>query len=140
MSRLVERARELTQRLDHMVPDPEISAAANQNAAAELAGISEKLYELLPDPSLSPLERLERLGRVIEKRDPDLEQLKPAHIKVAELKKRLDQLLPGGEGALAKVANLVSILNDVAPKDVAGASPIRMLEALGDPRGKIEPE
>jgi hypothetical protein len=140
MNDIVKRANNLTQRLDHMVPDTKLSLAANQKAAAELAAISEKLYELLPDPSLSPIERLERLGRVIEKRDPDIEQLKPAHEKVSAIKERLNHLLPGDEAALDKVEKLIAILGEVSPKELRGASPIRMLESLGDPRGQIEPE
>jgi len=140
MNKITKRAQTLTQRLDHMVPDPQMPTAVNQKAAAELAAISEKLFELLPDPSLSPLERLERLGRVVEQREPDMGQLLPAHEKVTALRERLDQMLPGDGASIEKIEKLVEILGDVAPKDLKGASPIRMLEALGDPRGQIEPE
>src|SRR5439155_379035 len=112
-----DRATELTQRLDHMVPDNRVSAAVNQEATAELASISAKLNTLLPDHSLSPSERLERLARVIEGREPNLAHLQPATVKVALLKDRLDQLVPGRMSPEQKIDTLIQRLNQLVPAD-----------------------
>ena len=64
-------ASELTQRLDHSVPDPNLTPAENQKASAHRASLSAKLFRLLPDESLSPFERLERLSRAADNRNPD---------------------------------------------------------------------
>ncbi|OWJ91959.1 hypothetical protein [Paracoccus yeei] len=140
MDEIVRRAANLTQRLDHMVPDPEMPLAFNRKAAADLAAISEKLYELLPDPSLSPLERIERLARVVEGRSPDLEQLQPAHKKLEKINERLTQLMPDDSNPMEKIDQLYQIIVSMAPVELRSGSTIQMLEAMGDPRGKIEPE
>jgi hypothetical protein len=134
------RAAELTQRLDHSVPDPKISAAANQKATADLASVSSKLNALLPDASLSPFEKLERLARVVEDREPDLTHLQPAVAKVAQLKERLDQLVPGNMSSEQKIDSLIEKLNAMVPPDVQHNLAMHKLELLGDPRGRVEPE
>ena len=140
MPDITVRAALLTQRLDHSIPDPEMPFAFNRKAAEELGAIADKLLQVLPDPSLSPLERIERLSRVIEQRTPNMDQLMPAHKKVAQIKDRLDALIPGDDPPLKKIDRMLEILDEIAPVDLAGASSFAKLESLGDPRGKVEPE
>jgi hypothetical protein len=134
------KTRNLTQRLDHMVPDPNMTLAANQRASADLASISSKLYRLLPDESLSPLERLERLARVIEKRKPDRNQLQSASSKLTQLTARIDKLVPGDMTPEKKIEVLLEGLDGMVSKEQCELATIEKLELLGDPRGKVAPE
>ena len=131
------RLSQVTKRLDHMVPDPEISIQFNKNASAELLKLSAKLQKLLPDPSLSPDERLERLARVVQSRVPLLEHLQPANTKLHKLKNRLDELVPGSGNASAKVDKLVNILNKIS--NLKKGTVVKKLEAMGDPRAGVSP-
>lgn len=134
------RAKELTQRLDHSVPDPEISAAANQSAAADLAALSAKLHALLPDNSLSPIERLERLGRVVENRTPKAENLQSAIKKLDDLKARLDELVPGALSPSEKIDLLHRQLNEMVAPEMKDSLAMHKLEVLGDPRARVAPD
>lgn len=134
------KVEELTQRLDHMVPDTRLSAEENARFKNELERLSDLLFELLPDKSLSPMERLERLARAVEPREPRLDHLRPASKKVAELKDRLEELVPGDHAPEEKIARMVALLDELVSSDKKGASVIEKLEQLGDPRGKVEPE
>ena len=129
----------LTQRLDHMVPDGSVTAEVNAAAARELELLSAALFELLPDKSLSPLERVERLARVVEPREPQLESLQPATQKLKALKKRIDDLVPGESAASDKILDLVNKLDGSVAPDQSNFATIAKLELLGDPRGKVEP-
>lgn len=135
-----ERLGKLTQRLDHMVPDPKLTFHENRAATAQLASLSAKLQDVLPDESLSPFERLERLARAVEDREPRHEHLEPAATKVAALKERLDELVPGSATPEQKVDALVAKLDDLVAEDQRDLPPGGKLETLGDPRGRIEPE
>lgn len=137
---LKDKVEAMTQRLDHMVPDPKLSAEENRAAALELKTLSDALYELLPDKSLSPFERLERLGRVVEPREPRMEELQPAAVKLARLQERLNELVPEGVSVLEKLVGLEMALDKQVGIELAGKPAISKLEKLGDPRGKIEPE
>ena len=130
----------LTQRLDHTVPESSLSFQENRQASAELLSLSSKLEGLLPDPSLSPFERVERLARAIEDRTPEPEHLQSAAVKVARLKERLDELVPGETTPERKVDVLVERLDDLVASDQRDLPPGAKLETLGDPRGRIEPE
>ena len=130
----------LTQRLDHSVPDPEMTNSINRAAANELEMLSAALFELLPDKSLSPLERIERLSRSVENRQPDLNQLKPATKKLQELKDRINLLVEGEGSAHEKVMKMLNKLDDMVSDEQAKLPVIKKLELLGDPRGNIEPE
>lgn len=128
---LKDRLKRLMQRLDHSVPDNSLSKVENLLAAAELNSISARLYALMPDPSLSPHERIERLARVIEEVPPKLEYLQSAKAKVDSLIDHLNELIPGDLTPEQKIDKLVEILNEHVPNDV---SIVTKLEALGDPR------
>lgn len=133
-------ALDLTQRLDHMVPDPALTNAANQKAAADLASLAAKLFWHVPDPSLSPLERLERLARAADRVKPDLSQLQSASKKVAALRKRIDRLVPGRLSPERKIEQLVKKLDRKVGRSQAHLPTADKLELLGDPRSRVAPE
>lgn len=103
-------------------------------ASEELEALSRQLQDLLPDPSLSPDERLERLARVVEGREPRLEYLESAAAKVERLKTRLDELLPGDTSSMDKISMLVARLDASILAEAEAATVQEKLEALGDPR------
>ncbi|BAP15497.1 hypothetical protein AS19_26460 [Alcanivorax sp. NBRC 101098] len=135
-----QNAQSLTQRLDHMVPDPKISAAENQKAAAELAALSGKLFGHVPDQSLSPLERLERLARGIDERKPNKKQLEPAVKKLQELKQRIDELVDGDLSHEKKIDVILEKLDEKVGSSQKALHTTDKLELLGDPRGNVAPE
>jgi hypothetical protein len=131
------RLSQVTKRLDHMVPDPEISKALNSRASKGLTDLSKKLDALIPDPSLSPDEKLERLARVVQDRVPFFEYLQPANTKLHKLSSRLNELVPGTGSASAKVDKLVTILNKLVKQPKLTV--VQKLEILGDLRAGIDP-
>ena len=133
----LSRLNQVTQRLDHMVPDNVVTKDVNEKAAAELAALSERLALLLPDPSLSPLERLERLARVVQDRVPHSDQLQPALEKVSKLKTRLDELVPGRMSAEDKIITLAKMAYEKAGGDKMTC--VEALERMGDPRAGVDP-
>ena len=130
----------LTQRLDHMVPDEDFARSINQKAAADLAALSAKLFGHVPDHSLSPLERLERLGRAADNAAPDLAQLQPATKKLAALKARIDELIPGDATHEKKIEVLLAQLDTKVGQNQLAFHTTDKLELLGDPRARIAPE
>lgn len=129
----------LTPQLDHMVPDPELTASENALIAAELASLTAKLQQLLPDPSLSPLERLERFVRVIDNVDADMTQLESANSKLQKLQSRINNFVPQeGLTTEQKINVLVDLvenkLEKLNLKDAGLNRMIEKLESIGDPR------
>lgn len=137
---LHNKAIRLTQRLDHMVPDPDVTASANQKAAAELAALSAKLYWHIPDQSLSPAERLERLARAADNAAPDMANLLPATKKLEALKARIDELVPGDASHEKKIELLLAQLDAKVGTNQLSLHTTDKLEILGDPRARIAPE
>jgi hypothetical protein len=129
----------LTQRLDHMVPDDDLPASLNAEAAAKLDALSRFLIEALPDASLSPDERLERLARVVQDRTPRGEHLLPAVQKVDRLERRLAELVPGAKlSSMDRLNQLVAKLSEMVPGE-GRESIVAKLERLGDKRAGIKP-
>lgn len=137
---LKKNATHLTQRLDHMVPDPEMTASQNQKAASDLAALSAKLFWHVPDQSLSPFERLERLARAADDSSPDMGQLQSAAKKLEALKSRIDQLIPGDMSHEKKIETLIQKLDEKVGASQLALHTTDKLELLGDPRAKIAPE
>lgn len=137
---LKKNALNLTQRLDHMVPDEEMSASQNQKAASDLGLLSAKLFWHVPDQSLSPFERLERLARAADGSTPDLSQLQSAAKKLEALKSRIDILVPGNMSHEKKIEVLIEKLNEKVGVTQLTLHTTEKLELLGDSRAKIAPE
>lgn len=137
MTSIKDTLSRLTERLDHMVPDPKLTALDNQKAAAQLAALSARLHVFLPDHTLSPQERLERLARVIQNRVPQSQHLLSANEKLAALTTRLNELVPGGMTPEEKVDHLVDLATKAVPDP--NLSMVDRLEKIGDDRAGIAP-
>jgi hypothetical protein len=130
--KLLQKLNSMTQRLDHFVPKENLPDSMNRQAMLELEQISSKLYFLLPDPSLSPLERIERLSRVLEDTDPNLEHLQSAYDKVKAIEERLNSLIPDKDmSSMDKINFMLEKLHKLVPGE---AKIVQKLEYLGDPR------
>lgn len=103
-----------------------------QEAVAELMSISIKLIELMPDPSLGPNERLERLSRAIPASQMQSEHRKSARNKLKVLKRRLNELVPELEdNSDAQITFLTDKIHRLIPGDVPF---VNKLERMGDHR------
>ncbi|EJJ24604.1 hypothetical protein [Rhizobium sp. CF142] len=135
----------LTARLDHSVPDPKVFAAVNDDAARRLDELSRILAGALPDHSLSPDERLERLARVVQDRVPERQYLQPALEKVSRLERRLAELVPDpGLTPVERVQALLAHLDDHHIQNnphflAAQPTIVQKLERMGDERAGFSP-
>lgn len=99
----------------------------------ELTDLSVRLLKLLPDPSLSPDERLERLARVVPNSQMITAHRRSARHKLYQLRRRLDELVPEpGLSYQDKLEWLVQRLEGLVPDE--GLRPIERLERIGDYR------
>lgn len=104
-----------------------------QAVRAELTLLSERLLELLPDPSIGPHERLERLARVVPDSVLVSQDRLTARTKLTRLRRRLDELVPSaGLSYPEKLEWLVNRLEKLVPGNM---KIIEKLETLGDFRG-----
>lgn len=104
-----------------------------EDCVRELIDISVWLIRLLPDPSLSPDERLERLARVVPGSQMVTAHRKSVRHKLYPLKRRLDELVPHlADRPVEQLDWLRMRLEKLVPGDL---SPIQRLERLGDYRG-----
>jgi hypothetical protein len=100
----------------------------------ELMGLCRRLAELLPDPTLSPEERIERLGRVAPHSLVKSENAKTARTKLNALKLRLTELVPSRKlSALQKLEFLVKQTHHLVPEEMPRF--FMKLEKIGDHRG-----
>lgn len=127
-----------------MVPKPENRRPAFDQSAytpvftvpfkdvyADLRRLSSALQEALPDPSLGPQERLERLARVVPQSVAETQQLCTGRTKLSRLQRRLDELVPGPGSMDQKLDTLLSTLEALVP---GPGRTIDKLETLGDYR------
>ncbi|MFD5425636.1 hypothetical protein [Streptomyces sp. NPDC127084] len=104
-----------------------------EDVVEELTDLSVRLIHLLPDPSLSPDERLERLARVVPSSQLITANRRTARSKLYALRGRLDQLVPNSEmTSREKLQWLVDRLHELVPDE--GLRPIQRLERIGDYR------
>lgn len=106
---------------------------SQDNINERLTRLSFKLQRLLPDPSLGPMERIERLARLI----PISYQLgwhhRTARSKLIEIEERLNSLVP--DQALTseqKVDFLVGLANELVPEKTDRLC--QKLQFIGDNR------
>lgn len=84
----------------------------------KLEDISKKLFELLPDYSLGPEERIERLARVIPESVLESKNMLTARTKLNNITTKLNTLIPNSELTdLEKIDKLVEIVNLLEPGD-----------------------
>lgn len=99
----------------------------------ELQGLSTKLLDLLPDPALSPLERIERLSRVQYNTIKESSNHKTARVKLFEIDRKLSEIIPNNElNNYQKIDYLVSKLNKLVPINTNKI--FQKLEIIGDNR------
>jgi predicted nuclease with TOPRIM domain len=99
----------------------------------ELMEICRRLECLLPDPTLSPLERLERLARVAPHSVLQSEHHRTARSKLNSLRHRINDLVPSPQlSSLEKIEFLVSRTHQLVPEPMEKF--FMKLEKLGDRR------
>ncbi|GIH98190.1 hypothetical protein [Planobispora takensis] len=96
----------------------------------ELVRLSVKLLANLPDPSLGPDERLERIARVVPTSQLQSAHRRSARNKLVQLRRRLDELVPDeGMTSEEKLDLLIARVHELVPGD---APFIVKLETMGD--------
>ncbi|WP_204366511.1 hypothetical protein [Nocardiopsis alkaliphila] len=104
-----------------------------EEVVEELIDLSVRLLTLLPDPSLSPDERLERLARVVPHSQLVTAHRRSVRHKLYQLRRRLDELVPDEKlDHRQKLEWLVHRLEELVPGE--DLRPIQRLEKLGDYR------
>ncbi|MGE0762964.1 MAG: hypothetical protein AB7N80_06775 [Bdellovibrionales bacterium] len=113
---------------------PEAHEESFDEVCRELMAVSRRLEELLPDPTLSPQERLERLGRVAPHSTLNSENHLTARAKLNKIRLRLAELVPTQQlSTLEKIEFLVKRTHQLIPEAVPRF--FMKLEKLGDQRG-----
>jgi len=103
-----------------------------EDVVAELSTLSVALLRLLPDPSLSPDERLERLARVVPHSQMVSAHRRTARAKLRDLRTRLAELVPdAGLSSAERLQHLIDTVDALVPGD---ARLIQKLERIGDNR------
>jgi hypothetical protein len=104
-----------------------------EEVCAALTRISQRLLDLLPDPSIGPEERLERLARVVPTSVLVSARHLTARTKLNALRARLDELVPiDGLDHCQKLERLVESLDHLVTEE--GLTTYQKLERLGDGR------
>ena len=103
-----------------------------EEVAEELTNISLTLIEMMPDPSIGPQERLERLARVVPSSIMKSAYRRNARAKLNDLKNRLNELVPQYKNnSQAQLDFLKSELSRLVPEEIPD---IEKLEKIGDHR------
>ena len=117
---LAKKVGRLTQKLETQINDPSMSGAENARAVAELKAIASRLVAVIPDPSFSAEQRVERLAHAVGGATPNTDMLEPASHVVARLKTRIDELLPGTDlSTEAKIDKLGAMFRAAFPEKVS---------------------
>ena len=112
---------------------PEADEETFEQVVDQLQGISLRLYELLPDPALSPQERLERLARICPASTLVSAHHRTARSKLNELRIRLAELVPTKDlSDREKIEFLVDLVHEMVPETEMKF--FKKLELLGDSR------
>jgi len=98
----------------------------------ELTNLSIILFDLLPDKSIGPEERIERLGRLIPSTILESEYHRTARLKLNIIQRKLDYLVPDTSLSYEnKIKYLVSLANKLVPENIPF---IEKLEKINDYR------
>lgn len=109
---------------------PDLSPSFSE-VKSELESVSEYLFTLLPDYSIGPEERIERLARIIPESILVSENMKTARTKLKNINSRLDELVPANLTSIEKIEYLVSLVNNHFPEE-SDMKFIEKLEAIDD--------
>ncbi len=122
----------MSEKLIHdMIYEPQYDESF-EDVKKHLIGLSQRLYELLPDITLSPDERLERIARIIPTSILISDNYKTGRVKLRRLRNRLDELVPNNEmDYYEKLEYLVNRVNELVPEDILF---FKKLEKIGDKR------
>jgi len=112
--------------------EPDFAESFDEVCTA-LGNLSVKLRDLLPDPSIGPEERLERLARVVRHSVMDSRRHLTARTKLRHLRDRLDELVAGPATHEQKIDLLLQALDEQVP-NAGHLTTFQKLEALGDAR------
>ncbi|HUG23636.1 hypothetical protein [Piscinibacter sp.] len=104
-----------------------------ESVSEELERLSIKLRDLLPDPSIGPEERLERLSRVVRRSVMTSAHHLTARTKLRRIRARLDELVPGEISYEAKINALLDELDRQVPNG-EDLTIFQKLELIGDAR------
>jgi hypothetical protein len=99
----------------------------------ELERLSLRLRDLLPDPSIGPEERIERLSRVVRGSVMTSANHLTARTKLRRIRARLDELVHGTISYDAKISVLLEELDRLVPNG-QNTTTFQKLERLGDAR------
>jgi len=102
-----------------------------QHVCENLVSLSTRLRDLLPDPSIGPQERLERIARIVPNSLMISQNYRTARAKLKDLRHRLDELVPEPMSYEKKLDFLVTKINDRVPGE---KRLVEKLELLGDRR------
>lgn len=102
-----------------------------EQVCRDLRNLSTRLQDLLPDPGIGPEERLERIARVVPESVRVTAHMQTGRAKLARLRARLDELVPGPQPHMEKLEHLVGLVHELVPQ---GDRFITKLEQLGDYR------
>jgi len=91
---LADKVNRLTQRLEFNIKDPSRTDIENARSGVQLAGLCEVLERIVPHPTFSAEERVERLARVVDGATPDPRLMEPEIVKLERLVARIDELMP----------------------------------------------
>jgi hypothetical protein len=91
---------------------------------SRLRELSLRLRDELPDPSIGPEERLERIARVVPDSIRVSSNLLTGYTKLMRLRARLDELVPGPMEDVEKLEILLSRIHELVPGDM------RLIEKL----------
>jgi len=84
----------------------------------ELTIVSLKLYDLLPDPSIGPMERIERLTRVVPNTMQLSEYSQTARAKLKKIRDRLNEAVPDEKlNSIEKINFLIAKVNELVPEE-----------------------
>ncbi len=93
--KLAAKVGRLTQRLETAIYDPALNAERNAQVAADLRAISGQLHSIVPGLTFSPEQRLERIAFAVN--GGTTNPLEPDSHRLARLKARIDELVPGSD-------------------------------------------
>ena len=115
--KLADKVGRLTQRLETAIYDPALSAERNAQVAAELRAISGQLHSIIPGLTFSPEQRLERIALAVNGGTSN--PLEPDSQRLARLKTRIDELIPGSDMTIeAKVDKLAELFRKASGQKI----------------------
>ena len=115
-----------------IVQYPTRAQESQQEVIDALLTLSRKLQALLPDPSLSPLERIERLARVIPHSIQSSAEHLTARTKLTRMRIRLATLIPEPLTDDERIDRLLAKVHALVPEPTARL--FEKLEKIGDRR------